>query len=245
LGAGSGSGCQRVLLKLSGEALMGAEPFGINTQAIDAIAAEVVGVASSGVQTAIVVGGGNIFRGLGRAARDMDRVAADNMGMLATVMNGLALQDRLERLGVPTRVQSALPVANVVEPYVRRTALEHLQAGRVVVFVAGTGNPYFTTDTAASLRAVEVQAQLLVKATKVDGVYTADPVSNPQAKRYDVLSYDAALEQRLGVMDATAIALCRENDMPIRVCSISEPQSMLRVVRGEHVGTLVNREGKL
>jgi uridylate kinase len=244
LGAGSG-GCRRVLLKLSGEALMGADAFGINAQAIDAIAAEVASVAASGVQTAIVVGGGNIFRGMGPAARDMDRVAADYMGMLATVMNGLALQDRLERAGVAARVQSALAVANVVEPYVRRTAVEHLEAGRVVIFVAGTGNPFFTTDTAASLRAVEMQAQLLVKATKVDGVYTADPVSNPDAKRYDVLSYDTALEQRLGVMDATAIALCRENNMPIRVCSINEPDSMLRIVRGDDVGTLVNREGRL
>ncbi len=200
---------------------------------------------AAGVQTAIVVGGGNIFRGVGAAAGEMDRVVADYMGMLATVINGLALQEHLERSGIAARLQSALPVANVIEPYERRRAVDHLENGRVMIFVAGTGNPYFTTDTAASLRAIELGADILLKATKVDGVYTADPVLNSSARRYDVLSYDEVLEKRLGVMDATAIALCREHAMPIRVCSIKIPGSMRRVAQGEHVGTLVNREGKL
>lgn len=200
---------------------------------------------AAGVQTAIVVGGGNIFRGVGAAAGEMDRVVADYMGMLATVINGLALQEHLERSGIAARLQSALPVANVIEPYERRRAVGHLENGRVMIFVAGTGNPFFTTDTAASLRAIELGADIVLKATKVDGVYTADPVLNSSARRYDVLSYDEVLEKRLGVMDATAIALCREHAMPIRVCSITIRGSVRRVAQGEHVGTLVNREGKL
>lgn len=223
---------------------MGGRSHGIDPAALKFYCDQLAAVTGQGSELGVVIGGGNIFRGLAGAAGGMDRVSADYMGMLATVMNGLALQDALERRGVPVRVQSGLPLGQVVEPYIQRRALRHLALGRVVIFVAGTGNPFFTTDTAASLRAAEIGAELLVKATKVDGVYSADPLSNPDAKRYDVLSYDAVLEQRLGVMDAAAIALCRENRIPLRVCDVNEPGSLLAVVRGEHVGTLINSKGE-
>jgi uridylate kinase len=235
----------RVLLKLSGEALMGASPFGVEDGALALVHRELAGAVAGGAQIAVVIGGGNIFRGLSRAATGMDRVRADQMGMLATVMNAIALQEYLDRHGLPTRVQSAMPVGNIVEPFNHRMAVAHLQSGFVVVFAGGTGNPFFTTDTAASLRAIEIGASLLVKATKVDGVYDADPVTNPGARRYEVLSYDECLAKRLGVMDATAIALCRDNELPIRVCSIHEAGNLKRIMRGEQVGTLVNREGEL
>jgi uridylate kinase len=234
----------RILLKLSGEALMGAAAFGVDDHALALVHRELADARGAGAQLAVVVGGGNIFRGLSRSAQGMDRVRADQIGMLATVMNAIALQEYLERHGVVARVQSALAVGNMVDPFNYRAAIEQLEAGAVIVFAAGTGNPFFTTDTAASLRAVEIGASMLVKATKVDGVYDADPVTHPDARRYGVLSYDECLARRLGVMDATAIALCRENELPIRVCSIHEPGNLKRIIRGEQVGTLVNREGE-
>lgn len=230
----------RILLKLSGEALMGDDDFGINPSVIRRLAQEIHEVVQAGVQVAIVVGGGNLFRGAGLAGAGMDRVTGDQMGMLATVMNGLALQDALERIGMTVRVMSALRINQVCEEYIRRRAVRHLEKGRVVVFVAGTGNPFFTTDTAASLRAVEIGADLMLKATKVDGIYDADPVKNPDAKRYDHLSYQAVLDQRLAVMDTTAIVLCRDNKMPLRVYDMESPGGLMRIVRGEAVGTLVN-----
>jgi len=238
------TGYRRVLLKLSGEALMGGRGHGIDPDALTFYCDQVGNVVETGCELGIVIGGGNIFRGLAGAAGGMDRVSADYMGMLATVINGLALQDALGRRGIAVRVQSGLPLGQVVEPYVHRRALRHLAKGRVVIFVAGTGSPFFSTDTAASLRAAEIGADLLIKATKVDGVYSADPLSNPGAKRYDVLSYDSVLEQQLAVMDAAAIALCRENSIPLRVCDVNQPGSLVAVVRGEPVGTLVNDTGK-
>jgi uridylate kinase len=232
-------GCRRILVKLSGEALMGKDAYGINQAVLTRIAGELKEVVATGVQLAIVIGGGNIFRGVAPGAQGMDRATADYMGMLATVMNSLSLQDALERLDVPTRVQSALRIDQVAEPYTRRRAIRHLEKGRVVIFAAGTGNPYFTTDTAASLRAMEIGADLMVKATKVDGVYTKDPMRHPDAQRYDVLHYDEVLERRLAVMDATAITLCRDQNLPLRVFSINKPGSLLRIVRGENEGTLV------
>ncbi|MDD5472020.1 MAG: UMP kinase, partial [Sideroxydans sp.] len=201
----------RVLLKLSGEALMGDGQYGVDREVVRRMAREIKDVVSSGVQVAIVIGGGNIFRGMAKAAEGMDRATADYMGMLATVMNALAVQDALEHLGLPTRVLSALHIEQVAEPYIRRRAIRHLEKGRVVIFGAGTGNPFFTTDTAASLRAVEINAELVLKGTKVDGVYTDDPVTHPEAMRYRELSYNQVLEQNLQVMDATAITLCRDN----------------------------------
>lgn len=230
---------RRILLKLSGEALMGDGAYGIEPRVIRRLAEEVRELAGAGVEVALVIGGGNIFRGAGLAQAGMDRVTADHMGMLATLMNSLAMQDALERLGVPTRVMSALKINQVCEDYVRRRAIRHLDQGRVVIFGAGTGNPFFTTDTAASLRAVEIGADLLIKATKVDGVYSADPVKDPGARFYDRLTYDQALREDLRVMDATAIVLCRDNGIPMRVMSIYEPGALMRLVSGEAVGSLV------
>jgi uridylate kinase len=230
---------RRILLKLSGEALIGSESYGIDPEVLDRFAGEIRDLAAAGVQVALVIGGGNIFRGAGLAAKGMDRVTGDQMGMLATVINALAMQDALERLGVSTRVMSALKINQVCEDYVRRRAMGHLEQGRVVVFAAGTGNPFFTTDSAASLRAIEVGADLLVKATKVDGIYSADPMIDPGATFYPRISYDRALREGLQVMDTTAIVLCRDHDMPLRVMNINEPGALLRLIRGEDVGSLV------
>lgn len=236
-------GFRRLLLKLSGEALAGSpeegNPFGIDATILNNVCNEVAGVVRAGVQLAVVVGGGNFFRGISASESGIERATADYMGMLATVMNALALQQGLKKVGIEARVQSAIPISPVSEPYVRLRALKHLNIGRVVIFAAGTGNPYFTTDTAASLRAAEINADILVKATKVDGVYDSDPVSNSNAKRYQVVSYDEVLQKRLGVMDATAIALCRDNNMDLRVLSINEPGALTRMALGEEIGTLI------
>ena len=229
----------RVLLKLSGEALMGDGAYGIDANVATRIASEVADIQALGVQTAIVIGGGNIFRGVAASARGMDRSTADYMGMLATVMNALALQDALEAHGVPTRVLSAIEMRAVAEPFIRRRAIRHLEKGRVVVFAAGTGNPYFTTDTAAALRAMEVKADVILKATKVDGIYTADPVTDPNATRYERISYLQVLQDRLQVMDATAISLCMDNKLPIVVFNLRTPGNVRRVVTGDPVGTTV------
>jgi uridylate kinase len=229
----------RILLKLSGEALMGEDSYGINREVIERIVAEIGEVAQLGVQVAIVVGGGNIFRGVAPAATGMDRATADYMGMMATVMNALALQDAMRRAGIAARVQSALTIEKVAEPYIRGKALRYLDEGKVVIFGAGTGNPFFTTDTAAALRAVEMDAQVLFKATKVDGVYTADPKTDPAAQRYECLDFDEAIANNLKVMDATALALCREQKMPLCVFSIFKAGALRRVVMGENEGTLV------
>ena len=229
----------RILLKLSGEALMGSGNYGIDADVATRIAADIADIQSLGVQTAIVIGGGNIFRGVAASARGMDRSTADYMGMLATVMNALALQDALEAQDVPTRVLSAIEMRAVAEPFIRRRAIRHLEKGRVVVFAAGTGNPYFTTDTAAALRAMEVKAEVILKATKVDGIYTADPVVNPAATRYEQISYLQVLQDRLQVMDATAISLCMDNKLPIVVFNLLTPGNIRRVVQGEAVGTTV------
>lgn len=234
---------RRVLIKLSGEALMGDVAYGISPEVIRRIASEVNELAESGVEVAIVIGGGNIFRGAGLAAAGIDRVTGDHMGMLATVINSLAMQDALERLGVIARVMSAISINEICEDYIRRRAVRHLEKGRVVIFAAGTGNPFFTTDSAASLRAIEINADLLIKATKVDGVYSADPVTDKSARRYNELSYDEVLEQKLAVMDATAIVLCRENNMPLRVLDMTQPGSMMRAVQGLNEGTLVTTRG--
>jgi uridylate kinase len=230
---------KRILLKLSGEALMGDQAYGIDPAVAARIAEDVADIQSLGVQTSIVIGGGNIFRGLAASARGMDRSTADYMGMLATVMNALALQDALEKQGVPTRVLTAIEMRAVAEPFIRRRAIRHLEKGRVVVFAAGTGNPYFTTDTAAALRAMEVKAEVILKATKVDGIYTADPVHHPDATRYDAISYLRVLQERLEVMDATAISLCMDNKLPIVVFNLKTPGNIRRVVLGEAVGTTV------
>lgn len=230
---------RRILLKLSGEALMGSGTHGIDPDVLDRVADDVRELVAAGVQIGLVIGGGNLFRGAGLAAKGMDRVTGDHMGMLATVMNGLAMQDALERLAVPTRVMSALKVNQVCEDYIRRRAMRHLEKGRVVIFAAGTGNPFFTTDTAASLRAIEVGADLLIKATKVDGIYSADPVTDPGATFYPRISYDQALREELKVMDTTAIVLCRDHGMPLRVMNINESGALLRLIRGEDIGSLV------
>ncbi len=229
----------RVLLKLSGEALMGDSQYGIDPDVATRIASEVADLQAAGVQTAIVIGGGNIFRGVAASAKGMDRSTADYMGMLATVINALALQDALEQQGVATRVLSAIEMRAVAEPFIRRRAIRHLEKGRVVVFAAGTGNPYFTTDTAAALRAMEVKAEVILKATKVDGIYTADPVKDPTATRYERISYLQVLQDRLQVMDATAISLCMDNKLPIVVFNLRTPGNVRRVVAGEPVGTTV------
>jgi uridylate kinase len=230
---------RRILLKLSGEALMGNGDYGIDPDVLTRIANELKEVRALGVQLGIVIGGGNIFRGAGLARAGMDRVTSDHMGMLATVINALALQDALERVGTHARVMSALQIHEVSEDYIRRRAIRHLEKGRVTIFAAGTGNPFFTTDTAAALRAIEVGADILVKGTKVDGVYTADPVKHPQAKRYDRLTFDRVINDKLNVMDTTAVVMCRENNVPIRVFNLQVAGDLLRLARGEDVGTLV------
>jgi uridylate kinase len=233
---------RRVLLKISGEALMGEREYGLDSKMVDRIAEEVLSVHQLGVQVCIVIGGGNIFRGVAGAAKGMERASADYMGMLATVINSLAMQNALERIGVTTRVQSAIGMQAVCEPYVRRRALRHMEKGRVVIFAAGTGNPFFTTDTAAALRASEMGCDALLKATKVDGVYTADPKKVADAKRYDRLSYLDVLSQDLGVMDASAISLARENRIPILVFSIHNSGGFADVVRGRGLFTIVTEE---
>jgi uridylate kinase len=230
---------QRVLLKISGEALMGDREYGLDRATLERIAEDVREVRDLGVEVCLVVGGGNIFRGIQGAAQGLDRATADYIGMLATVMNSLSLQNALERIGVPTRVQSALPITTVAEPYIRRRAVRHMEKSRVVIFAAGTGNPFFTTDTAAALRATEMGCQLILKGTKVDGVYDADPVKVPNAKRYERLKYLEVLARDLGVMDAAAIALARENQIPILVFSIYEAGAFARVLKGEGRYTLV------
>lgn len=230
---------RRILLKLSGEALMGTGDYGIDPVVIGRIAREIHEYASQGVEIGLVIGGGNIFRGAGLAQAGMERVTGDHMGMLATVINSLAMQDALEKLGSFCRVMSALTINQVCEQYIRRRAVRHLEKGRVVVFAAGTGNPFFTTDSAASLRAIEIGAQILLKATKVDGVYSDDPVKNPDAKRYDRVAYDEAISRKLAVMDATALVLCRDHGVPLRVFNLHEPGNLGRVLAGENVGTLV------
>ena len=229
----------RVLLKLSGEALMGDLDYGIEPAVIQRMATEIATAQKAGVEIAIVIGGGNIFRGAGLARAGMDRVTGDYMGMLATVMNALAIQDALESQGVFARVMSALQIHEVCEDYIRRRAERHLEKGRVVILAAGTGNPFFTTDTAASLRAIEIGADILLKATKVDGVYDCDPVDNPSAKRYGTISFDKVLTDKLSVMDATAIVMCRDNDLPLRVFDLSLDNALVRAMSGENVGTLV------
>ncbi|MDP2323946.1 MAG: UMP kinase [Gammaproteobacteria bacterium] len=230
---------RRILLKLSGEALMGNGDYGIDPDMLSRIASEIKDIEALGVQLGIVIGGGNIFRGAGLARAGMDRVTGDHMGMLATVINALALQDALERVGVHARVMSALQIHAVSEDYIRRRAIRHLEKGRIAIFAAGTGNPFFTTDTAAALRAIEIGADVLAKGTKVDGVYTADPVKDPQAKRYDRLTFDRVINDKLNVMDATAVVMCRENNVPIRVFNLQVPGELLRLAGGEDVGTLV------
>ncbi len=234
---------RRVLLKLSGEALMGSAPYGVERATIERIALEIKSVVAAGVQLAVVIGGGNIFRGMTGTATGMDRAQADYMGMLATIMNAIALQDALEHANVPTRVQSALRVEQVVEPYIRRRAIRHLERGRVVIFAAGTGNPFFTTDTAASLRGAEIGADIMLKATQADGVYDRDPRQHTDARRYHEVSYNEVLEKQLAVMDATAVALCRDNDLPVRVFSIQRSGSLLKAVLGEPEGTLMKSGG--
>ena len=229
----------RILLKLSGEALLGDRAYGVDPAFCAFVARQVAEVHALGVQIGIVVGGGNIFRGLAAAASGMDRATGDYIGMLATVMNGLALQDAIERAGIPTRVMSAIQMNEVAEPYIRRRAVRHLEKGRVTIFVAGTGNPYFTTDTAAALRAVEIQAEVLLKATPVDGVYEADPFKDPTARRYDQLAYADLLRDQLKVIDAAAVSLAMENDLPIVVFDLNKPDNITRVAVGEPVGTLI------
>jgi uridylate kinase len=230
---------QRVLVKLSGEALMGQGDYGIEPAVIKRIAGELVELTQMGTSVAVVIGGGNIFRGAGLARAGMDRVTADHMGMLATVMNALAMQDALESLGLYVRVMSAIRINQVCEDYIRRRAVRHLEKGRVIIFAAGTGNPFFTTDTAAALRAIEIDADLLLKATKVNGVYSDDPIRNPKATRYPRLTYDKVLADKLNVMDATAVVMCRDNRLPLRVFNLNNAGDLPRVVRGEDVGTLV------
>jgi uridylate kinase len=231
---------KRILLKLSGEALMGDDAFGINRDTIVRIVGEVAEVISLGVEVAVVIGGGNIFRGVAGGAVGMDRATADYMGMLATVMNSLALADTMNKAGLTARVMSAIAIDQVVEPYVRPKALQYLEEGKVVIFAAGTGNPFFTTDTAAALRGAEIGAEMVLKATKVDGVYTADPKKDPNATRYEKISFDDAIGQNLGIMDATAFALCRDQKLPIKVFSIFKNGALKRVVMGENEGTLVH-----
>jgi uridylate kinase len=230
---------KRVLLKLSGEILMGKDSSGIDPEVVDVVAAEIRDVVALGVQLGIVIGGGNIFRGLAASARGMERTSADYMGMLATVINSLALQSSLERAGVPTRVQTAIEMREVAEPFIQRRAVRHLEKGRVVIFAAGTGNPYFTTDTAATLRAVEIKADIILKATKVDGVFDRDPVRYPDAVMYDKISYTEVLTNNLKVMDATAISLCRDNGLALRVFNLQKTGNIKRVICGENVGTMV------
>ena len=231
---------QRILLKLSGEALLGKEDYGIDPDMIHRIAVEISDVSKLGIQVAVVIGGGNIFRGAGLAESGIDRVTCDHMGMLATVVNSLALQDALESIDADARVMSAVSVHDVCEDYIRRRAIRHLEKGRVVICAGGTGNPFFTTDTAAALRAIEIGADIVLKATKVDGVYSADPVKDPSAVRFDQLGYDQVIESKLGVMDANAIVLCRGQGMPIRVFNVFDEGNLVRIMQGEPIGTLVS-----
>jgi uridylate kinase len=233
---------RRILVKLSGEALLGTADYGIDPVMLKRVASEISDVQALGVQVAVVIGGGNIFRGAGLARAGMDRVTADQMGMLATVMNALAMQDALEGQGSYARVMSAIRINEVCEDYIRRRAVRHMEKGRVVIFAAGTGNPFFTTDTAASLRAIEIEAQLLLKATKVNGIYSDDPVRNPAARHLPRLTYDQVLAGRLNVMDATAIVMCRDHRLPLRVFNLGNAGDLVRVVRGEDIGTLVTNE---
>ncbi len=232
----------RLLVKLSGEALLGSADYGIDPSVLKRIAGEIVAIAETGVEVAFVIGGGNIFRGVGLARAGMDRGTADQMGMLATVMNALAVQDALESLGLQSRVMSAIRINQVCEDYIRRRAIRHLEKGRVVVFAGGTGNPFFTTDTAAALRAIEIDADVLLKATKVDGVYSDDPMHNPAAVRYPRLTFDKVLSDKLNVMDATAIVMCRDNRLPLRVFNLNRSGDLTRAARGEDVGTVVTFE---
>ena len=231
---------KRILLKLSGEALAGSSGFGIDVSEAEAIASRIKEVHEKGVEVAVVIGAGNIWRGKQGLDRGMDRATADYMGMLGTVINAMALMDALERSGVYTRLQSAIEMRAVAEPYIRRRAIRHLEKGRVVIFSAGTGNPYFSTDTAAALRAMEIDANVVIKATKVDGVYDSDPKTNPDAKRFDQLEYIDVLNRRLAVMDSTAVSLCMENELPILVLNLWDSQALMRALNGEHVGTLVS-----
>jgi uridylate kinase len=230
---------QRILLKLSGEALLGDEDYGIDPAIIGRIAGEISDVIKAGVQVAVVIGGGNIFRGAGLAESGIDRVTGDHMGMLATVMNSLALQDAFESINIDARVMSAIAIHDVCEDYIRRRAIRHLQKNRVVICAGGTGNPFFTTDTAAALRSIEIGADIVLKATKVDGVYSADPMLNKDATRFEELSYDTVIESKLGVMDANAIVLCRDQGMPIRVFNVFDEGSLMRLVTGESIGTII------
>src|ERR1700743_1835780 len=230
----------RITVKLSGEALLGSADYGIDPLMLKRIAGEIQEIVQMGTQVAVVVGGGNIFRGAGLARAGMDRVTADHMGMLATVMNAVAMQDALESSGMQSRVMSAIRINQVCEDYIRRRAIRHLEKGRVVIFAAGTGNPFFTTDTAASLRAIEINADVLLKATKVNGIYDSDPVTNPNAKRYARLTFDKVLNDRLNVMDATAIVMCRENNLPLQVFNLFNAGDLMRIVQGEDVGTVVS-----
>ncbi|MFI5294445.1 MAG: UMP kinase [Thermodesulfovibrionales bacterium] len=230
---------QRILLKLSGEALMGNRGYGIDAATVDFMAKEIKDVASMGVQISIVIGGGNIFRGVQGSLEGMERASADYMGMLATVINALALQNALEKYDLPTRVQSAIEMQELAEPYIRRKAMRHLEKGRIVIFAAGTGNPYFTTDTAAALRAMEIGAQVILKGTKVDGVYSSDPVKDPKAKKYSELTYMEVLKKGLGVMDSTAVTLCMDNDLPIVVFNLRGKRNIRKVVEGKKIGTIV------
>lgn len=231
---------KRVLLKLSGEALAGASGYGIDAVRFQEIAQQISKVSQLGVQTALVIGGGNIFRGYAGAAKEMDRVAADHMGMLATLINAIALQDALEKQAVPTRVMTAMAMHQVAEPYIRRRALRHLEKGRVVIFAAGTGNPFFSTDTAAALRAMEIRAEVILKATKVDGIYDADPVKVKDAKMFSEISYLEMISQNLTVMDSTALSMCRDNNLPTVVFNLNDPKNIVRVILGEKVGSLVS-----
>jgi uridylate kinase len=231
---------QRILLKLSGEALAGGASFGIDAEKVRLLSHEIAEVVATGIELGIVVGGGNIFRGVAAAAQKMDRVTADHMGMLATVINSLALSDALEQIGIPTRVMSAIEMHQVAEPYIRRRAIRHLEKGRIVIFAAGTSNPYFSTDTAATLRALEIKAEVIAKGTRVDGVYDKDPLKFPDAKKYEQITYLEVLSQALGVMDATSIAMCRDNRLPILVFNLNTRGNMLRVSKQERVGTLIH-----
>ena len=230
---------QRILLKLSGEALAGGAAFGIDAARVKSLSREVADVAAAGVQMGVVVGGGNIFRGVAAAAQKMDRVTADHMGMLATVINSLALSDALEQMGIPTRVMSAIEMHQVAEPYIRRRAIRHLEKGRIVIFAAGTSNPYFSTDTAATLRALEIRADVIAKGTRVDGVYDKDPLQFPEAVKYQRITYLEVLAQALGVMDATSIAMCRDNKLPIIVFNLNTTGNIMRIAMGESIGTVI------
>jgi len=230
----------RILLKLSGEALLGQKPFGVDPDVLIYLAEEIKSIVDAGVQTGIVIGGGNIFRGEGLAQSGIDRVTGDQMGMLATIINALALQDALERQGLVARVMSALKVNEVCEDYIRRRAIRHLEKGRVTIFAAGTGNPYFTTDSAASLRAVEIEADLLIKATRVNGVFSQDPLQNDDALHFESISYDEFISKKLGVMDTTSIVMCRDNNLPVRVYDMNIPNALFDIVKGKNIGTLIS-----